>query len=164
MCSTMVFVLIIKKTNCVIVGNNPFTTEPSWYINDCKLSIRSNMEYLGASIGSSGCKDLAAERISSCRKAFYTLQGAGLCEDGLSKESAMYVWSATSKSSLLYTCEPMALSSTDKRSLDKIQAKLLKSIFGIVQIIEQHLFYRHYICTPYLKSLILIPQVYLTIL
>ena len=81
-----------KKTNCVIVGNNPFTTEPSWYINDCKLSIRSNMEYLGASIGSS---DHAAKRISSCRKAFYTLRRAGLCKDGLSTKSAMHVWSAT---------------------------------------------------------------------
>ena len=41
------------------------------------------MEYLGANIDSSGCKDHAAKRISSCRKAFYTLQGAGLCKDGV---------------------------------------------------------------------------------
>ena len=137
-----------KKTNCVIVGKNPFTIEPSWYIDDCKLSIRSNMEYLGASIGSSGCKDHAAKRISSCRKAFYTLQGAGLCKDGLSTESAMHVWSATCKSSLLYACETMALSSTDKRSLDKIQAKLLKSIFGIGP---------NYRTTPLLQALYMHP-------
>ena len=58
------------------------------------------------------CEDnnAAAERISSCRQAFYTLQGAGLCKDGLSTESAMHVWSATCKSSLLYACEAMAVS------------------------------------------------------
>ena len=34
------------------------------------------------------------------------------------------------KSSLLYAYETMALSSTDKQSLDKVQAKLLKGIYG----------------------------------
>ena len=43
------------------------------------------------STGSAGFKDHTANRISSYRKALYTLQGAGLCKAGLSTESASVV-------------------------------------------------------------------------
>ena len=42
-------------------------------------------------------KDDVSDRIRSCSKAFYSLQGAGLCYQGLPVETAMHVWSATCK-------------------------------------------------------------------
>ena len=84
-----------SKTHCTIIGKNPFLIEPDWKIDKCTLSITENIEYLGTFVGNRCSKLHVAKRVSGCRKAFYALQGAGLCQQGLETDTAMHVWSAT---------------------------------------------------------------------
>ena len=79
------------KTKCLITGKNPFVSIPSWYLNENILQICENFDYLGVHIGNKGNNVHVESRISSCRRAFYTLQSAGLCKKGLDVESAIYV-------------------------------------------------------------------------
>ena len=119
------------KTNCVIVGDNPFIHEPKWYINDNELTIKEQMEYLGAYVGNN-CSDVHVEkRVSACRKAFYALQSAGLCNDGLNTETAVHVWSTVCRSILTYACESMHLLCRERNKLDKLQSRLVKCSVGI---------------------------------
>ena len=39
------------KTTCTIMGNNPFTSTPSWTINGTELKLDKNMTYLGSVLG-----------------------------------------------------------------------------------------------------------------
>ena len=105
--------------------------EPDWKIHKCTLSITENIEYLGTFVGNRCSKLHVAKRVSGCRKAFYALQGAGLCQQGLETDTAMHVWSATCKTILLYGCDSLSLSKGNIEELDKIQARLLKCIIGI---------------------------------
>ena len=122
-----------SKTHCTIIGKNPFLIKPDWKIDKCRptRSITENIEYLGAFVGNRCSKLHVAKRVSGCRKAFYALQGAGLCQQGLETDTAIHVWSATYKSILIYGCHLLSLSYGNKVELDKIQAHLLKCIIGI---------------------------------
>ena len=35
------------KTNCLIQGKNPFDKIPSWFLKNSKISVKSNVNYLG---------------------------------------------------------------------------------------------------------------------
>ena len=94
-----------NKTNCFIIGNNPFVSTPKWYINNCELEIRESINYLGATIGNKCSTVHTGNRVSACRKAFCSLQGAGLCNNGVSTDTGVHVWSATCKSILQYGCQ-----------------------------------------------------------
>ena len=63
---------------------------PSWYLNENILQICENFVYLSAHIGNKGNNVHVESRISSCRRASYTLQSAGLCKKGLDVESVVY--------------------------------------------------------------------------
>ena len=75
-----------KKTNCTIVGRNPFVNVPKWYV-----LTKGNIDYLGATIGNNCSSVHVNNRISSCRKAFFALQGEGLCREGLNTDAAIHV-------------------------------------------------------------------------
>jgi hypothetical protein len=120
-----------KKTVCVINGKLPFTQTPKWYINESLLIIEDNFRYLGAYIGNDNNSVHVASRIRSCRQSFYSLQGSGLCHKGLKTQTSVHIWSATCKATLLYGCETMLLKKVHRDDLDKLQAKLIKSIVGI---------------------------------
>ena len=83
-----------SKTVCYIHGKNPFTVQPEWIINGQKLQISENTNYLGAILGNKNGTSHCEKRISSCRKSFFALQGAGLCDDGLKVDTSVHVWSA----------------------------------------------------------------------
>ena len=120
-----------KKTNCTIVGKNPFVDVPKWYIHKHELLTNDNTDYLGATIGNNCSSVHVNNRISSCRKAFFALQGAGLCREGLNTDTAIHVWSTTCKNILTYGCDGLYLYNKDKSSLDKIQSRLVKCIVCI---------------------------------
>jgi exonuclease III len=133
-----------QKTTCVINGNSPFLNKPKWYIETNELSVDYNIKYLGATIGNKCGSVHVSDRIRACRKAFYSLQGAGLCHNTLNIDTVRHVWSATCKSILLYACETMYLTKTNRTDLDKIQSKLIKRIVGIGP---------NYLTTPLLDAL-----------
>ena len=68
---------------------------------------------------------------SSCRRAFFSLQGAGLCKDGVSPKTAAELWRKVCNPVLTYGCETVNLTAKNRKNLDKIQAKLLKVSLGL---------------------------------
>ena len=87
--------------------------------------------YLGGFIGN-GCNNVDVDvRIRQCRKAFYSLQSAGLSNKGLDVETAVYVFKSTCRSVLTYGCDTMFLSKVNRTELDKCQSKLIKCIVGL---------------------------------
>jgi hypothetical protein len=88
----------------MINGKNPFIDIPKWFINGNQLPLEDNLDYLGAALGNNCGKMHSVARMRSCRKTFFALQSVGLCEDGLSVDASMYIWSSICKSSLLYAC------------------------------------------------------------
>ena len=119
------------KTKCTLYGNNPFTVLPRLTMRGDELQIEDSIEYLGATVGNKYAESHIEKRIGSCRKAFYALQGAGLCKEGLSAEVAVHVFNSSCNSVLTYACETMTLSKACKNRLNKIQAKLIKCIVGL---------------------------------
>ena len=120
-----------SKTVCYIHGKNPFTVQPEWIINGEKLQITENINYLGAILGNKNGTSHCEKRISSCRKSFFALQGAGLCDDGLKVDTSVHVWSAACQSVLAYGCESLYLSKQNRTNLNKLQANHIKCIIGI---------------------------------
>ena len=89
------------------------------------------MKYLGGFIGSQSGKMHSESRISSCRKSYFAIQGAGLTQDGLSLDAAMYAWSSICNSALLYGCNAIYLNKSQICNIDKIQSNLIKCIVGL---------------------------------
>ena len=55
---------------------------PSWCMNNQALKISEELEYLGATL-SNNANSHVLKRVQKCRQAFYVLQGAGMCKDGV---------------------------------------------------------------------------------
>jgi exonuclease III len=120
-----------SKSKCVIYGKNPFTVTPKWFIDNCELQLVENIEYLGTYLGNGCGNEHVNHRTSSCRKSFFSLQGAGLCNYGLNVDTALYVFKATCRSVILYGCDAIYLSNVQRNALDKLQAKLVKCLVGL---------------------------------
>ena len=119
------------KTKCCIIGKNPFSLPPKWYINGNELAVVEQLDYLGAALGNKGANTHIDNRIRSCRKAFCLLQNVGLCNNGLNVDTATYVFKATCLSILTNGCEAMKLTKKNRDDVDKLQARLLKCIAGL---------------------------------
>ena len=120
-----------EKTSCFIKGKNPFYVEPKWHINNVQLSIQNTVNYLGVTMGSNNVNDHINARISSCRKSFYSMQNAGLCDKGLRIGTALNIFNSTCRNALIYGCESVYLSKQNLNDINKLQAKLLKCMIGI---------------------------------
>ena len=77
------------------------------------LHVVVNISYLGAVLGNKCSHEHVNNRISACRKAFYALQGVGLCNTDLNIDTALYVWSSTCKSILTFDCDALYLKNSD---------------------------------------------------
>ena len=119
------------KTQCIIYGKNPFNLQPSWHIDTCELQIAENLEYLGTFLGHNGSNAHISKQITSCRRAFYSLQGAGICKKGLEINTAVYVFKATCLGILKYASDSVHLSQKQRSDLIKIQGNLLKCLVGL---------------------------------
>ena len=120
-----------EKTSCFIKGKNPFYVEPKWHINNVQLSIQNTVNYLGVTMGSNNVNDHINARISSCRKSFYSMQNAGLCDKGLRIGTALNIFNSTCRNALIYGCESVYLSKQNQNDINKLQTKLLKYMIGI---------------------------------
>ena len=110
------------KTNCLIQGKNPFDKIPSWFLENSKISVKSNVNYLGVSLSecNNNNNDHVQARISACRKAFYSLQSSGMCSD-LSIDTSIHIWVTVCQSVLSYGCETIYLTERNRMDLDKLQ-------------------------------------------
>ena len=51
-----------QKTECLIVGKNPFTSTPEWYLNGASLSLSDSLTYLGTCLGDQRGQEHVAKR------------------------------------------------------------------------------------------------------
>ena len=63
------------------MGNNPFTSTPSWSIDDLELKLDKNITYLESVLGDNSKSGAAHSetRIRAATKSYYGLQGAPTC-------------------------------------------------------------------------------------
>ena len=72
-----------------------------------------------------------SSRISSGRKAYFSLQDAGLCKNGVRPKTIVELWKKACLPVFTYGCETINLTATNKHELDRTQAKLLKVSLGL---------------------------------
>ena len=69
-----------SKTVGMVKGNNPLVSLPKLFLNNVELRLDKTINYLGATLGNNCSSDHVRNRISACRRAFFSLQSAGLCK------------------------------------------------------------------------------------
>ena len=66
------------KTICHIMGQNPFTAIPRWYINGVSLDIEDKLTYLGLILGENGGKEHCENRCRTAHRYFLGSRGQEL--------------------------------------------------------------------------------------
>ena len=74
------------KTKCTVFGKQMLMTKPKWILNNTVLDHVDSLEYLGVVI-SNNTECHVDSRIRSCRRAFYSLQGSGMHQRGVSPDT-----------------------------------------------------------------------------
>ena len=120
-----------QKTVCVRYGKNTFVTSPSRNMEGVPLEIKEEVKYLGTILGQPGGKAHVESRVSAANKAYYSLQGSGLCKDGVSPYTGGHVYSTAIRTVLLYGCSSVFVTKPNLKKLDKAQGKYLKSMLGL---------------------------------
>ena len=119
------------KTNCMIKGDCPFDKAPTWMIAGTELAIRAEISYLGVTLSNKSADSHTATRMQSCRRAYFSLQGAGLCKNGANIAVINEIWAKACRPILTYGCETINLRMKHRQDLDKLQSKLLKTALGL---------------------------------
>ena len=122
----------VQKTSCIIFGKN-YLVEPSWSLNNCNIAIVNDINYLGATLCNK--PDMSAvhvkTRISKCRKAFYSLQSVGMCNNGVEPKVISYLWKTAIQPILMYGAESFQQRRKNVMDMIKIQSRLVKSSLGL---------------------------------
>ena len=119
-----------KKSSCSVFGKHYLESEPQWYLNGCKVENSDEVNYLGAILSNSSSKHIE-NRIAKCRRAFYSLQGAGMCENGVEPKVKSYLWRTALQPILSYGNDCLNIQRTDLFKMEKLQAKLIKASLGL---------------------------------
>ena len=118
------------KSNCITFGKCYLQPNPVWSVNNCNINNVDQLDYLGAILGNN-TDDHVNSRISKCRRAFYSLQGAGMCNNGAIPDVISHLWQTALQPILTYAGECFSLKPSNISELDKIQSKLIKSSLGL---------------------------------
>ena len=79
-----------KKTECVIFGRSTLQPHPEWELNGNKLTETDSVTYLGVTLSYVKPNMHVDNRISACRRAYYAMQGAGLCNNVTDADAIAY--------------------------------------------------------------------------
>jgi len=120
-----------RKTECCVLSDKNIDSNPAWYMDERQLQVCDTIKYLGVTLGRNCGAAHSQERIRSMNKAFASLQGAGLCDNGLSPLTATSVFKAAVEPVLLYGCESVFMSAKTMFNADKAYAKLIKCMLGL---------------------------------
>ena len=112
-------------------GRNNLTQQPTWTIESKKLSHVDELQYLGALLKYDSGASHVKKRIQSAQKAYYGLQGAGLCLKGLRPYVAARLYSVGVRTVLMYGCEAINLNKKSQKLLESTQGKLVKAFIGL---------------------------------
>ena len=108
------------ETTCKAFGTCNLKINPKWYINDCYQSTLTG-----------NVTDHIDTRIKSARRAFYGLQGAGVCCDGVASKTLSHIYKVAIQPILTYGCAAINIDNRSVKSLEKTQLLLLKTALGI---------------------------------
>ena len=123
--------LILTQQNVyTIFGKHQLTTAPKRILNDTILTEEMQVKYLG-SILSNNPTDHVESRCKSARKAFYALQSAGLCKNGVDPCTTAHIYNVAIKPVLSYGCAAVGLSDKDVTEQEKLQGSLIKTTVGL---------------------------------
>ena len=119
-----------SKTTCTTFGTNHQVVKPIWILNGTKLKQDYAVKYLGTRL-SNHARDHIDNRITAARRAFYGLQGAGLCAKGANPFTIAHIYKTAIQPFLTYGCSTLNLKHTDINELKKVQASLIKTALGL---------------------------------
>ena len=121
------------KTTCMVMGCNPFTTQPQWSIDNIGLKVDDSITFLGTVIrnvekkGKAHCEN----RIRAATKSFYGLQSAGIKYPGVDPEGSIKIYESAIPSVITYACASVNISTTNLKKLDKLQCTIVKQCLGL---------------------------------
>ncbi|MCG8430992.1 MAG: reverse transcriptase family protein, partial [Candidatus Omnitrophica bacterium] len=128
----------IKKTKCMAVGLNPFKAEPKWHLSGQVIENVELLDILGVIFDRhlTGGKH-AEQRVSVCRKSFYSLAQCGLSfPSGLSTEAKVELLRCVCMPTLFYGCGSIYLSKGCLRKLNSFQGVITKRAFGLSKFLH----------------------------
>ena len=70
-------------------------------------------------------------RMKAARRAFYSLQGAGLCQNGSSPHTAAHIYSVAVRPVLTYGLECVYQKKKVWSDIESLQGKFLKTVVGL---------------------------------
>ena len=118
------------KTTCTTFGTTHHAVKPRWNLNREKLKQDDAVTYLGTCL-SNQTRDHIDSRITAAKRAFYGLQGAGLCARGANPFAIAHIYNTVIQPILTYGCSTLNLKHTDINELERVQASLTKSALGL---------------------------------
>lgn len=119
-----------SKTVCCTFGKCHFRYQPTWKLNDVTLESSDRVTYLGTTM-SNDPSDHVDTRIRGARQAFYGLQSAGVCKDGVSPYTAAHIYNTAIRPILKFGCCTLPLIKTHVKELEQLQCLLLKTSLGL---------------------------------
>lgn len=120
----------IKKTKCMVSSGKILCKEPVWYLKGERIDNVDYLEILGVAFGNNGEMHVH-KRIEKCRRAYYSLRGAGLAYPGCSSDVKSYIWNTICQPVLLYGLDSISISSKFLKQLETVQGNLVKQSLGI---------------------------------
>ena len=115
-----------SKTVCASHGDQ--RPSKSWSLDGVDLAAGSELHYLGVNLDA---KAHVNERISACRRAFFSLQSAGLHPRGLAPVTIAHLWNAAVRPVLTYGAHCLHMNASLVATLDRTQSILVKSALGL---------------------------------
>ena len=95
-----------RKTQCIVFGTNNLINNPKWILNNTALEITDEIMYLGVSLSQNSFSHVNS-RIKACRRAFYSLQSAGVCKGVHPQALLLIIWKAALQPVLLYATQSL---------------------------------------------------------
>jgi hypothetical protein len=117
------------KTQCMTFGKSNFSGR-AWRLDGIQLDETDSIVYLGVTL-TNDTTSHAAERIKAARRAFFALQGAGMCVNGLNPDTIVHLYNTAIRPVLMYGLQCVYQNKTAMEGTEKIQGKLLKSALGL---------------------------------
>ncbi len=122
----------IKKTNCMSVGKDCFSSQPSWYLNGVQINTVSNIDILGVNFCSSARYDEHIKsRVHKCKRSMYSLSNVGMCYPGLKTESKVHLYKTTCLPTLMYGLDCISLTKRNIHDIQSAQGSVMKNVCGL---------------------------------
>ena len=120
----------LSKNTCTTFDTTYQVVNPTCSLNGVKLKQDESVTYLGTRL-SNQTRDHIDSRITAVRRAFYGLQGAGLCVGDANPFTIAHMYKKDIQPILTYSCSTIKLKPNDIDELEKIQVSLIKAALGL---------------------------------